>query len=113
PTLNSFSPRLGVAYDVFGNGRTAIHGGLNKYVIRLAPDIAIRYNPNSPDTDTRTWTDLNRDDIAQENELGPSQNLKFGTASTTKPDTNLRRPYNVEANVGVDHQLTSTLSVGV
>jgi len=113
PTFSSISPRLGVAYDLFGNGKTALHGGINKYVIRLAPDIAIRYNPNSPDMDTRTWTDLNRDDIAQENELGPSQNLKFGIASTTRPDTNLGRPYNVESNIGIDHQLTPTLSVGM
>jgi hypothetical protein len=113
PTFHDLSPRLGVAYDVFGNGKTAIHGGLNKYVIRMAPDFSIRYNPNSPDTDTRTWTDLNRDNIAQENEFGPSQNLRFGVAQTTRPDTNLKRPYNVEYNVGVDHQLRTGVSVGL
>ena len=37
--------------------------------------------------DTRTWRDLNGDDIAQENELGPSTNLNFGKpASVTRPD---------------------------
>ncbi len=113
PTFSDFSPRLGVAYDLFGNGKTALHGGINKYVIRLAPDIAIRYNPNANDSDTRTWTDLNKDDIAQENEMGPSQNLRFGVASTTRPDSNLRRPYNVETNIGIDHQLTATISGGV
>ena len=112
PTFHDVSPRLGVAYDLFGNGRTALHGGINKYVERMAPDFSIRYNPNSPDMDTRTWNDANRDDIVQENELGPSQNLRFGIASSTRPDSNLKRPYNVEYNVGIDHQLTASISAG-
>ena len=112
PTFHDLSPRLGVAYDVFGNGKTALHGGINKYVERMAPDFSIRYNPNSPDQDTRTWNDANKDDIAQENEFGPSQNLRFGIAQTTRPDKNLKRPYNIEYNAGVDHQLTQSISVG-
>ncbi len=113
PTFHDLSPRLGVAYDLFGNGRTALHGGINKYVERMAPDFSIRYNPNSPDSDTRTWNDANRDGVVQENELGPSQNLKFGIASSTRPDSNLKRPYNIEYNVGADHQLTKSISVGL
>jgi Carboxypeptidase regulatory-like domain len=112
PTFHDLSPRLGVAYDVFGNGKTALHGGINKYVERMAPDFSIRYNPNSPDQDTRTWNDANHDDVVQLNELGPSQNLRFGIASSTRPDTNLKRPYNIEYNAGVDHQLTSSISAG-
>ena len=113
PTFHDLSPRLGVAYDVFGNGKTAVHGGINKYVERMAPDFSIRYNPNSPDSDTRTWNDANKDGIAQENEFGPTQNLRFGIGATTRPDTNLKRPYNIEYNVGVDHQLTAGISGGL
>ncbi len=29
--LNNLSPRVGFAYDVFGNGRTALHGGIGYY----------------------------------------------------------------------------------
>ena len=112
PTFHALSPRLGVAYDLFGNGKTAIRGGINKYVIRMAPDFAIRYNPNANDTDTRTWNDSNRDGIVQENELGPSQNLKFGVASSTRWADGLKRPYNIEYNIGFDHQLTSNISAG-
>ena len=46
PTFHDLSPRLGVTYDLFGNGKTALHGGINKYVERMAPDFSIRYNPN-------------------------------------------------------------------
>ena len=48
----------------------------------------------------------------QENEFGPPQNLRFGIAQTTRPDKNLKRPYNIEYNAGIDHQLTQSISVG-
>src|SRR5262249_47201216 len=28
---NTLSPRFGVAYDLFGNGRTALKGGISRY----------------------------------------------------------------------------------
>jgi len=39
PTLHNFSPRLGFAWDVFGNGKTAVRGGAS-----LMYDIANLYN---------------------------------------------------------------------
>src|SRR5207237_9993577 len=110
PTFHDLSPRLGVAYDIFGNGKTALHGGINKYVERMAPDFSIRYNPISPDMDTRTWNDANRDGVAQENELRPSQNLRFRIGSPTHPAAHPDPPHNIEYNVGVDHQLTASIS---
>jgi hypothetical protein len=39
PTLHNFSPRLGFAWDVFGNGKTAVRGGAS-----MLYDIANLYN---------------------------------------------------------------------
>ena len=45
-------------------------------------------------TDQRTWlNDLNHDDIAQENELGPTSNLTFGVRRNQNPDPDIKRPY--------------------
>ena len=45
PTFGSdFSPRLSVAYDLFGDARTALKFGWNKYVRTLGTDFAERYN---------------------------------------------------------------------
>ena len=58
-----------------------------------------------------TGRDLNGDDIAQDNEIGPSSNSNFGVSTGRTPDPNLSREYNVETAFGVQHQLLPRLSV--
>ena len=43
PNWNDFNMRLGGAVDLFGNGRTAIKGSINRYVAGQAVDIAGRF----------------------------------------------------------------------
>jgi hypothetical protein len=63
--------------------------------------------------DTRTWTDVNGDDIAQENELGPSTNRAFGQRSSRNMDPGLERPYQMVWNVALNHELLSNFGVAV
>jgi hypothetical protein len=111
PTFSDLSPRFGVTYDLFGDGTTAIKAGVNKYVASMAADFARTYDPAVADSDTRNWDDLNGDDIAQNNEIGPSNDRNFGAASTRRPDQDLKREYNVEYNASIDRQLTPSVSV--
>jgi hypothetical protein len=112
PTFTDASPRFGAAYDLFGNGKTALKGTFGKYVQSFSSNLGDDYNPMGGGSDTRTWTDRNNDDIAQENELGASTNLNFGRpASVTRPDANMKRPYQLLYNGGVQHELRPGLSV--
>src|SRR5262249_19591093 len=45
PHWNGAVPRLGVAYDLFGNGKTAIKGSIGKYLTAVAAGSAADYNP--------------------------------------------------------------------
>src|SRR5262249_21839467 len=111
PIFTDLSPRFGAAYDLFGNGKTALKGSFGKYVQSFSSNLADDYNPMGGGTDTRTWRDLNGDDIAQENELGPSTNLNFGKpSSVTRPDPNLKRPYQLLYSGGVQQELLPGLS---
>jgi hypothetical protein len=122
---NDISPRVGVAYDVFGTGRTALKGSVARYVASETVGLNSLGNPMGAVSTsvTRTWSDLNGDRSVfnpnltlQENELGPSTNANFGrSVQTTTVDPAVltgwgHRPYTYEADLGVQHQFASRAS---
>src|SRR5258705_10167329 len=113
PSYKDLSPRFGVSYDLFGDGRTAVKGSVSKYVSQFATDNVNAYNPMFLAVDSRTWNDLNGDDIAQDNEIGPSNNNSFGIRQSRNPDPNLQREYSVEYSGAVQHQLSPGISRGL
>jgi hypothetical protein len=118
------SPRLGVAYNVFGDGKTAIKASLSRYNVQ-----ALFLNDQNPAranvTMTRQWTDPNGDFIIQGDpfnpdanlELGPSQNRSFGKAiipNNFDPGYAFGygvRPFNWEGSVSIQHQVVPRVSV--
>jgi hypothetical protein len=112
PVWNDFSPRVGAAYDLFGNAKTAIKANFGRYVAQDVASLAAKYNPLALQSDQRTWNDANHDDIAENDEIGPSGNRNFGLAAgATSPDPGLERGFNYLFNVSVQHQLLPRLSV--
>ena len=45
PDLNNFGPRVGFAWDVFGNGRTAVRGGYGMFFESINGDSMAQQNP--------------------------------------------------------------------
>ena len=108
----TWAPRLGTVYDLFGNGRTALKAGFGKYNTPQATGYLSSINPMALSTDTRFWTDLNHDDIAQDNEIGLSTNPNFGKlASVPKFDPHFKREYNLQYSAGIQHQVTNGVSL--
>jgi hypothetical protein len=65
-SFNDITPRIGVAYDVFGNGRTALKFNLGHYLDAATNDS--EYTSNSPATRivrmaSRNWQDTDRDKV--------------------------------------------------
>ncbi|HEV8318380.1 MAG TPA: TonB-dependent receptor [Vicinamibacterales bacterium] len=109
--FNNLTPRLSAVYDLFGNARTALKFSASKYVAQLYTTFFYPYNPISQGNETRTWTDLNGDDIAQDNEIGPSQNARFGLAADRRVDPDISREYTWDYSVSLQHELLSGVSV--
>jgi hypothetical protein len=126
--LKDLSPKLSAAYDLFGDGKTALKVSLNRSVEPYTVGgIAGANNPivRLATTTTRAWTDENRNFVPDcslivltaNGECDAVANRLFGSVGAQAnfdPDV-LRgwgkRLYNWEFSAGVQHQLLTGLSV--
>ncbi|HUE84847.1 MAG TPA: TonB-dependent receptor [Vicinamibacterales bacterium] len=100
--------RLGASYDVNGDGRTAVKAFVGRFMVQEGTRLVQQVNPNSLGGDFRSWTDLNGNDTAEPNELGPSTRPFGGRVNRIDPD--LQQAYSDEFSVGIDRQLVGDLA---
>jgi len=121
PNWKDIDPRVGAAYDLFGNGKTAIKGSMGRYVVSEATAISNNLNPSArmAITATRTWSDANGNfapdcvltNNAANGECGPQSASTFGTpVFNTGYDPDFLegsgvRPYNWQSSLSVQQEL--------
>ena len=110
-TWNNVVPRLGVAYDLFGTARTVLKASFSKYMGVEAAGVAQSVNPMFRSTNRCTWRDLNASNTPTADEISQCQGWSGGVSTTYDP--NLRRPYNREYSVGVQHQLMANVGATI
>jgi hypothetical protein len=128
-------PRIGGAYDIFGNGKTAIKANIGKYGIALDPTQGVPARDRIVPRVTRAWTDVDGDftpdcdlinPLAQDlrasggDFCGQISDLRFGQQiprATTYDPAVLKgwnaRPNNWEFSTAVQHEVIRGLGVDI
>ncbi|MFN2446616.1 MAG: carboxypeptidase regulatory-like domain-containing protein [Vicinamibacterales bacterium] len=107
----NIAPRLGISYDLFGNGRTAAKAYYGRFYNQFGSELAEAANPNAIVSQPVSWTDRNGNRTLDAGELGAFTGFPRGLFPTVSSDAT--RPYSEEFNVGVDQQLASNLALSV
>ena len=129
PNYQDLTPRLGAAYDIFGNGRTAIKVAWGRYLRGLGSAAANVFSQGNTiiSSTTRQWTDSNGNfipdcvltNLQQNGECGTVANLAFGQpAVVTKWDARSRagwgvRETNYQTSVTLQHELRPGLGASI
>jgi hypothetical protein len=126
PTWKDFSPRVGVAYDLAGNGKTVFRAGFSKFGAAATTTTASNYDPGNAVIINQIvpWTPspLDPNPAVAHGELGCTYlappnttpdceiNLatlpkNFGVLSLSQPDPKLKRPYGYGFNLGMTREV--------
>jgi hypothetical protein len=133
PNWRDLNARFGASWDLFGDGTTAIKGGVNRYVAAATTGVATQFGPTANFSTNRTWTDANgnylpdcdlKNPAAQDlragggDVCGPYTNPTVGTfgANTTVADPDFtngwfKRGYNWRFSTGIERQLFNRMAV--
>lgn len=127
PNWKDLNPRIGVVWDPFGDTKTAVKFGINRYVQSNTTGIAQLFDQAAAavNSTTRSWTDTNRNRLpdcdlrstAGNGECGAMANANFGTfVAINNPDPNWisgwgKRGYNWQTSVSVDRELRPNVVV--
>jgi hypothetical protein len=124
------TPRVGAAYDLFGNGKTAVKFNIGKYLTALTAsnsDLDLHPLIRTNLSTTRLWNDANGDFVPNcdlrattaNGECAAMDNQNFGREVFTKTfDPDLiegwgKRTYNWEMGLSVQHELLPRVGLTV
>lgn len=114
---NSFSPRIGLTYDLFGDGRTALKASFSRYTEYMMLQYFSTLHSFYPRSMRFYWYDTDKDGV-----LGTADDYEVykydyrvmdPTYSKNKLNPDAKSPVNDELTFGIWHELFENFSLGV
>ena len=114
PDYKNFAPRLGVAYDVFGDGKTVFRAGSGLFYDRRVGWELFRAYQNPPSYSFAQLTDVPVTAALVTNQYAafPNAPVQLSTSLTNDPDTHMRSAYVSSWNATLEHEFAAALVVG-
>ncbi len=127
--FNNFSPRMSIAWDVFGKGKTVVRSGVGVFYDLFSQDFftgqifentfnpGAAYNPIAPDPVFVATSSAVTSQIAPDQPVFNPANLQPGSSTTTDAvtvDKGMRTPYVYNYNLNLEQELfhNTVLQVG-
>jgi hypothetical protein len=114
PDYKNFAPRLGVAYDLFGDGSTVFRAGAGLFYDRWVGWELFRAYQNPPAYSVAKLSNitLTPDIVANQYAAIPNAPFLLNSSATNDPDINLRTAYVASWNATVEKELAGQFVVG-
>ncbi len=110
-TWNQAAPRVGVVYDLAGDGKMVIKGNYGFFWHNPGVGVGSSGNPNTAGKSaTYTWTDRNGDRRWQPGEEGAAP-TSASLKGAIGVDPNIKAPYSHEGSIFFERQLSQTMGL--
>jgi hypothetical protein len=115
-----FTPRLGLTYDLFGDGKTAVRIHAGRFSDWLYASLIVSYNPLRLSSYTLNWWDDNGNKIPDNAGVD-----RYDIVTTRSPlvmlrdywsklvDPNLKATFDDQITLGIDHELFPNFRIGL
>ena len=114
PDYKDFAPRFGVAYDLTGDGKTVVRGGIGYFYDRNFGNVVFNAIQNPPNYATTLLTDVTLTPAVVANQYAvfpTTGSVTLNPSSARYLDVNLRTAYTISYNATVEHDLLNKLVV--
>jgi hypothetical protein len=109
-TWNLVAPRLGLVFDLSGDGKTVLKGNYGYFWHNPGVGVGSNANANTPEKQaTYQWTDTNRDRRWQPGEEGNL--LSASLEGAVRLDPEIESPYTHEVAMWLERQLSESIGV--
>jgi hypothetical protein len=114
---NALSPRVGLAFDILGTGKTILKAGYARYADALSHRYLMPLNPLYPQYISFYWLDANGDGQPdQEDEFSlPNIDYRFLSSSFSqhRVANGIKAPSTDEFSIGLEHELLKDFTLGL